>query len=610
MLDRSIWIPFPVLKKGIVPLCVLNEWIQTLGTSLPQLQGSIYQFIIDNNTKLSCKKDTDFAYLAQFINPSITSWKKNTLLQVWDRIKLTLEDKSQLISCVEKAIPSLKAGMPTPDSMDTLPLSLLFAYCLEKNIYIPAQVTPDKLVHYITLAYFSKDIQPGMSKALSTLIQASPMHWINAWNFLMDRYQEPVFFSSNLQKDIHECYYEKWQSKLYAIERYEPTTQIDAILCSAMHFGIDISHSQFPIKEYTSLVLSIKEHTHRPRIEIWGNIQYTHPVDIRLEKWILSNPNALSLSSYYNPIFPLEIYPQDKQQHLAIVEGKNANLETMHMLVDEFLLSQSYSSTFRLGMPFEPLNELTPIKRDSIYEVDSKQIICYGSFSTGWTVYTWDEFFEFFSAVRDFKNPSDSTKLIDEIALYKLKLLSQTHSIELFHLMEQLKEEKKTASLQGSQFIAHFYKQDKFHRESIIRQLWALIYLCMTMRCEWDGLPPDSLESLDIQKYFTLKEYPVKDQSRIDYLVSHWMSFFYDHLKTPNILDLPLQNYLDGQFLTSKEIDQGLTIGQRLDIIRENKTIYACLRVSSNWLLSTSYFYLTKLGVDMPFELHQMQRIS
>jgi len=66
--------------------------------------------------------------------------------------------------------------------------------------------------------------------------------------------------------------------------------------------------------------------------------------------------------------FPIEIYPDDKLKHLAIMEGKHFTEETTIYGGRILFLysSDPMVKTFRRGHPMEALNEVTPIRRDDI----------------------------------------------------------------------------------------------------------------------------------------------------------------------------------------------------------------------------------------------------
>jgi hypothetical protein len=60
----------------------------------------------------------------------------------------------------------------------------------------------------------------------------------------------------------------------------------------------------------------------------------------------------------------------------------------------------------------------------------------------------------------------------------------------------------------------------------------------------------------------------------------------------------------------SHDENDGLTIGDRIDIIENNESVYSCIRVSSNWLISSSYFYLDQIGIPLAYDITKLRRIA
>lgn len=77
-------------------------------------------------------------------------------------------------------------------------------------------------------------------------------------------------------------------------------------------------------------------------------------------------------------------------------------------------------------------------------------------------------------------------------------------------------------------------------------------------------------------------------------------------------LDLPLLLYDKKTeiFTPVSNNEQGLTIGERLRIVRERESVYSCVRISSNFILSSVYYYLKINGNSLDFDINKMDFIS
>jgi hypothetical protein len=604
-----MWIPLSLLKSGKVPIIVLNEWIQTLGyKSIQELKQPIHYVIIEKNKELANVQLTDNIKKIQFINPT-TSWKKKELEKVWSILYETLQSSTKLIELVEK-YPSFTLGWPTYQSMISndpiFPLTMIYSYCYHKNIYIPVNSTNDEFLSIIKMyQWSSKGITSGMEKALLALIYNNPSSWMNVWNFLSNNNNSTT---TNIDLSLlKKLYHSKFERHLFSIEKITPTSSMECILFSAMHFGVDISKSSDPTQEYTTLCLSIQDHVGKNRSSIWGKINYTNPVDKKLQEWVQKHPNCINLSYIFNPIFPIDIYPQESIQLLCIMDGKNMSTETQAMTNEQYM-SEVYSKyTYMAGFPYSSLNSITPIYREDVSKLSNDNVISYGSDKDGWTIYTWAELYDYFESVREFKDPSDSNIMLSKYSIYKLKIVSKRYYRLLYELLLVIEEEITQSNSYTHKFIIWYHKLPSSNKINIQNQLWAIMALCMVIRTEWTLHPSDIF---DRTKSFTLKEYPVNDQIKIDLLVTDWLAYMDNIPLCKELLDLPLMNYVDGQYTTSKTTEQGLTIGKRLDIVKDGSTIHSCLRVSSNWLLSSLCYYMNKLSLPIAFNISSMERIS
>jgi len=76
------------------------------------------------------------------------------------------------------------------------------------------------------------------------------------------------------------------------------------------------------------------------------------------------------------------------------------------------------------------------------------------------------------------------------------------------------------------------------------------------------------------------------------------------------LLNLPLIYYRNSTFQLSSSQSEGLTIVQRLDIVRQGSQAaptVSCIRLTSNWFVATAYHYLQITGILPPFQITQLK---
>jgi len=64
------------------------------------------------------------------------------------------------------------------------------------------------------------------------------------------------------------------------------------------------------------------------------------------------------------------------------------------------------------------------------------------------------------------------------------------------------------------------------------------------------------------------------------------------------------------RFCISVDPSQGYTIKDRLNIILKNEDSYACIRVGSNWIVSTAWYYLKKYFQIEPYPIQELELIQ
>ena len=153
------------------------------------------------------------------------------------------------------------------------------------------------------------------------------------------------------------------------------------------------------------------------------------------------------------------------------------------------------------------------------------------------------------------------------------------------------------------------YKNGNYHEKKYIENLLnILLVFGMNMR-GWMGIGE-----------YPVKEAPVKydDEAIVALNVTQSIAKYKkERDKNKNIgklVDsLPLVKYQDGEYLVSKNKNDGFTIGERIEIVikgKDNQTVYSCIRMSSNFICSSVHKYSLILGLPAPFDIFKLRYIS
>lgn len=623
-LNRFTWVPCGIGTE--TPRCVLDEWAETLGIQ-PGLcpSAQLVSLIHDRNPLLASTSvpptgpstPEHWSRFAQFLNPRC-KWTQSALLQAWHRVGWALQDGPA-------RAPEGEVGWPSTRYPRKVPATLAYGCLIARGVYVPSTATPGQLAELLHLSNTPVG-EAGIRKAVLTLLHARPQSALSAWSFLVEQSKDLLaerYVPGDTLGERMRTLFQRWESRLFKAELYEPRTHDEAVLLAAMQYGVDIHLATNPLNEYIHLVLSISEHAGRSRGHIWGCVQYTHPVDPALAAWTARNPSALSLAHRYIPVFPVELWPHDAAKDLAERWGKSANHTGHTMTVQEFLQMRSVSLHFYAGLPKVPTSSQTPVDLTDVATLANADAVAYGNEEQGYAVMAWHELQRWLENTFQATWPSEAggSVLIDEYALAQLERMAQDR--QWYPLIQAIRGVKENASEERRAvkvLVQMYHEASPGERQAVDTVLWTWLYMGMAMR-GWKAEPPASVAGLAkaalyIMTPFPLHETSVESGETLDVRIHRWSQLLYDALDAcpPSwhtcLSKARLYLFTDGQYLPAHDRDQGLTLEERLRVLTRTDSVYACVRLSSNWMCSSAYYYLTQVGSSLPFSIRDLERIA
>lgn len=623
-LNRFTWVPCGIGPE--TPRCVLDEWAETLG-----IQPGVYTsaqlvaLLHDRNHLLASTSvpptgpstPEHWSRFAQFLNPRC-KWTQTALLQAWNRVGWALQDGPV-------RAPEGEVGWPTTRCPRKVPVTLAYGCLVGRGVYVPSTATPSQLAELLHLSKAPIG-EAGIRKAVLTLLHARPQSALSVWSFLVEQSKDLLaerYVPGDTQGERLRVLFQRWESRLFKAELYEPRTHDEAVLMAAMQYGVDIHLAVNPLNEYTHLVLSIAEHAGRSRGHIWGCVQYSHPVDPSLAVWTARNPSALSLAQRYVPVFPVELWPHDAAKDLAERWGKSATHTGHTMTVPEYLQWRSVAHHFYAGLPRAPTNAQTPVDLTDVASLPNTDAVAYGNEEQGYAVMGWQELQRWLENTRQPSWPgaSGGTVPMDEHALAQLERLAQDR--QWYALVQAIRGVKEDASEERQAvkvLVQAYHEASHAERQTIDTVLWTWLYMGMAMR-GWKAEPPASVMGLSkaalyITTPFPLHETSVEPGDTLDVRIHRWTQLLYDALDAcppawhARLAKARLYLFSDGQYLPAHDRDQGLTLEDRLRVLMRTDSVHACVRLSSNWMCSSAYYYLTQLGGAVPFSIRDLERVA
>ena len=394
----------------------------------------------------------------------------------------------------------------------------------------------------------------------------------------------------------------------------KPSTNTGAVSLAAILYHLDISTSSCPIEEYKLLQAN--------------SILY-----IPIDKTMREFRDLINLKKNFNPLFPPSYYSPYALKMILDDLGYDGHViweidELYSEVHDRSLNGRWYNCLI------PSCNSETYITLEDVSTIDRTQLISYGFHCTSNNhVYTVSEMIETISHHRRVVFPHNLEPL-NEDQLRSLFTVCNDR-IELIDLINIVRSETEEQE-------RHVRSQlNSMKKEDVTLSLMRLLEVGMSMR-GWrrgDTYPLASEQTMtededqlmanissSILSFYTNEDHNedvkiTQDVSNVE--SSQDTSIDRTTLQNVNIIDnytqdvsvmirnLPLVKYRKNLFYFNSDKHDGLTIEDRLNIVMNDRDNEAsCIRLSSNFIIYTAYYYLSILSVHLEFNIDQLSIIS
>lgn len=572
-------------------------------------------------------KINELSCIAHFINKNI-QWSKGELEMAFEYL-MSFSNYSKLL-----APPiNFTIGLQTPKDIYTLNSCVLYAICKANNITTNFNSSIEEMANYVKLISTHKNgniqtkciIDRELCKTIYDLIRSDQMKTeslINIVSSLNPNIIPNILKISSSDNSITKfnvsytelariCDIVKRERNRNNNKYNKPTTHTEAIVMAALDFKIDISETINPLAEYKALTIK----PYFPYDRKFSDRLY------RSEKNpdICDNPH---LNIFFNIKFPESMYTSETILQLCRAEGIDKSILDGNNYNTLQVCYLSY--TFLHGKHKGITNKTTTYK-DDIIDLEDCEIVCYGirindTNDISLTAYTYLELANSFDHYRRYQNPlSLNNSRFTKASIDKLKILAkrpkyENESVQLYENRLKLNDAIDRVSIFNqthNSMIQSFIQKYDTLMESLqfkVRNIFLkLLHLSMYMR-GWSGSGP-----YPILNHETLHN----NQCDVDLKVSEGIREYEDACilipeMSKDINKLPLMIYNNG-FIVCSNIDEGLTIFDRIQIIKagnDTQNMYSCIRLSSNRLAASAYYYMQLLNIAKPFDIESLASIS
>ena len=572
-----------------------------------------------------------------YVNSEDRGWRQKPLLEAFhflQSFKRIQNDSSKRIQKntkrfiqndsskrIQNDILEYPIGPQTNSYPKSLNACILYCICKEFNIQINNNTSLEEMYELIKLHKNLENPQViyQIKNSIYDLIKYNECQLSDLINILSH-------ISPNKIREINTNYLpleDVGERDTYTIEQYSELADIirnneirtraknhlEAIVMAAVHYKIDISETQNPYLEY---------------LEIQKNPYFPSDKDLcKRFKETDKHPDSFQnpfLSEMFNPLLPASMYSNANLYKLCDGEGINYQYDYFPEALHSLLQASCYINNFYHGKQGNIINDENTFCEE-LDELHYDEVVIYGTrWPESFIFYTYGELREVFQNYKRFNDPQNSD-FFEEIAIDKLVLLTQkpqrlSETDEMFEERIALGEEIERVKLYTQNknkdirtFLEKYENMLEEEHSYVQKILNMILESAMYMRA-WDG---ESSYPLDSES----TNFDNEEQIIVDHRVTQSIIRLETELEKylgKTIIDLPLMQYHKDSktFIASTDESEGLTIADRINIVKggENGDFTSCIRMSSNKLCASAYYYMRLIGMVMPFDINDVAYIT
>lgn len=578
------------------------------------------------------------AKIASFVNCDKTiSWSLSALHVAFLNILWVTSIERMAKKGLGVLCENISIGPLTPERPLSFNACMLYRLCKHFGIKTRPTMLISDMSRGINLA---RDISLGKLIVPKNALP-KPFKSSNYVNFLLDMDNRPARVEDydpiiRGSFDVLCKFYDNLSTNTKMLSRISPSSHEEAVIIAALIHNVDISSSRVPSLEL--------EHLAEAKTYL--------PIDRQFKDRFKRNPSYFSLKrTYCAPLAmvydnkALEVFVRSEtvpeEDYISLPEQSRERRDTLKNI----LFQTRISNTFYHGWHPDAVNSTTLIELEDLSDrnADIISTVSYGSAECGGIiVYRTSELSDHFNSAKIFSNPTKITENFPSIAIRKLKLICRTISVArrpgntpifteeqkgnfrlLLEAISNVEATMITLSTKAEDFkIAYEEITSESGKQMVKKSLKNLLEMGMCMR-GWKVSCPESTFPLHAISTVT----PVGRQSEVDDSVNYMIHEFKDSLSALNkvnksmslkIKALPLvcvQKSAEGkaEFKQSTTTNAGFTIWDRIGIVCQgdvSNNTSACIRISSNWIVSSAYYYMLAIGMPRTFNIEELANIS
>jgi hypothetical protein len=594
------------------PRCVVSEIIRAHNICISKPINTIEDLLKDIKTIESYRclsirepfSSRDLRLLASYVNIDCNTWTKSSLLKAYDHLHNFNKENTKEVFY----------GQKTYEELEAYNACMLYSLCVHHKIQTSWKMTPEVMVYMIKQMCLSlESLREQLSNSIDKLNKSSIINLLNKITEFdtFEPSNNPVIYVKetpkgklppilNLEPSQLSESLNKHRDSNYILKQINPKTHYDAIILAALIYKINLTESTQPFEEYM-------------KIKDCKFLSLYIPVDLKFRKRYLTNPEWYNLSLYWEPKLNF-IYDETAIKKLCSYEGFDQE-DFRAFGFDSLLQISRISLNVFLGKNVYGQEDYTAIDLIDFKELNNNDCLTLGNIETKtMKTYTFNELADFFIINKNYINPEKLNESLEPRIVRKIKIYAS--KLGHFKMLEAIEVVNKwlSYSTEYTEKIRTIYIKNN----KIVDILYKIIECGMYMR----GWKVTS-QKYPLNEASTTYEKLENASQKIEINVSESIGLVYEKLKEYSedeikiISSLPLMKMTMNKdvinYIITPDPDDGTSMIDRLQIVLKgdkHKNMKSCIRLSSNILLVSTYYYLLSLGVSEPFNIRELDHIS
>ena len=573
--------------EELPPVCILQilrchgkDADEAKFLSSEKYRRKCYQHVMDGeDLVIQLGKKKDVGRMIRYINP----FGEFGDIELVKHLAVQIQKPETLLS----GFTNYNVGFPTEQNPTSLPMDVLLWIAHYRGLLIEPTYNEQDIYRMITLSNLSPEIL--QTRLLIRFINMNPQEIIRKYGHeLLPSGQEEF-------------------PSFHAIRQFPtfPRFAAEAVAMAAGKFGRDITMAESPMKEYENILMN-KQTSDTCMLEA-----------VRKDKL------ALDLKQRFRSYIPEHLYSTDSLKRMAEEEGYAQDCGLSHY---DYLCSVKDHDTFYAfgkgpAESYPRSNEYLLIHGDRVDCLDRGELLTYGNIhkpNAQLVAISYQELLDTFKLYKEFRNPtSEGYQIFSERSIRKLKILAQKPCADA------KVHEVRLGLYKTIVHIETFIKKRNLDMLNMKDELNVNLTIRSRMIVLFQAL-------LDIAKaarsYSATGQdpFPYKvgsaDEIQTEVNVSNMLIALQtlcqeEPIISERFLSLAMMryNHATGTFHPSQEEYDGISIRDRLTILAKGDSVNemsSCIRLTSNWLCHTAYYYLVMLGEEPPFEMTALHRLG